>query len=187
MSSNNTYPKSMMFYHLLGFLLVIAAYVTISMTDLFPRGSSLRGVAIQTHFLVGIILIMFFIPRFFIRVKKFKSIPPITPSLSKNNKILANLGHFALYAWMVIMPLLGWALVSANYGSVNIYGINIPGIIAQNKEIASLLKELHEVFAGLGMFLIIGHVVMALWHHFKKQNNTMIRMFPWFKWGMKKD
>lgn len=186
MTTQTTYPKSMMFFHLVWLLLVLGAYIAINMTELFPRTSIAHNLVLQTHFFVGLLVLIFVVPRFIIRVKKYKDVPPITPELTKTNKILANAGHIALYIWMVVTPLLGWALASASYWEVNIYGLHIPWIIAQSRDSAKLLRELHEVCAWIGVVLISGHIFMALLHHFKMKDNTMIRMFPWFKWRMKK-
>lgn len=185
MTSNNTYPKSMMFFHLLGIILVLAAYVSVSMTELFSKWSVLNNTVLQTHFFVWLLVLVFVIPRFIVRLKKHKEIPPIVPALTKKNEILAHAWHIAIYVWMVVMPLLGWALASATYGSIDIYGIHIPGIVAKSKDTAKLLSELHEMCGWIGMFLISGHVIMALLHHFKMQDNTITRMFPWFKWRIK--
>lgn len=140
---------------------------------------------LQTHFFIGFLVLLLVVPRFIIRAKNFKIIPPIVPALSPMNQLLAHAGHLALYAWMVVMPLLGWALVSAEMGGVDVFGIHIPGILAQNKDTAEIISELHGACAGIGMFLIIGHGVMALWHHYRMQDTTLIRMFPWWKWGRK--
>lgn len=101
------------------------------------------------------------------------------------NQLLAHAGHLALYAWMVVMPILGWALVSAKLGGVDVFGIHLPGIVAQNRNTAEILEEVHSACGGIGMFLILGHMVLGLWHHYKIQDTTLIRMFPWWKWGRK--
>lgn len=186
MTTQNTYPKSMMHFHLLWLLLVLTAYIVISMTDLFPKWSIFHNVVLQTHFFVGLLVLVLVFPRLILRMRKYKEIPPITPELTKVNKIFVNIGHKALYVWMLLMPLFGWALASATYGSFDIYGIQIPGIVPQSRDNMILFRDLHEMFWGIGMVLISWHVAMALWHHFKMQDDTITRMFPWFKWRIKK-
>lgn len=185
MTTQSTYPKSMMFFHLFGLWAVLAAYGVISMTELFSRWSTSYSIVLQTHFLVGFLVLILVLPRLLIRVKKIKDIPEIVPALSRTNQLLARAGHIVIYIWMIVMPLLGWALVSARMGSVDVFGIRIPGIVAQSPDIAKFLKELHEIFGSIGIFLILGHGAMALWHHYKMQDTTLTRMFPWWKWWHK--
>ena len=78
------------------------------------------------------------------------------------------------------MPLLGWALVSARFGGVDVFGLHIPGIVAQNRDTAKMLLGLHEACGGLGLLLLLGHGAIALWHHFQRKDTTLVRMFPQF-------
>lgn len=178
--AKSTYPKFMIFFHILGILCVILAFTLIYTQDLFGRWSSFRYIWMQGHFLAGLLVLVLVLPRFINRIREYKKIPPIVPSLTSINQLLAHVGHITLYIWMIVMPLLGWALASALYGSISIFGIQIPGIVAQSQDTAKLLRELHEACGGIWLLLVIGHWGMALLHHFKMWDNTLVRMFPWF-------
>lgn len=171
----------MMVFHLLGVLFVALAFGFIWTVEILPRWLHLFDWWMQGHFLAGFLLLLLVLPRFVNRIWNFRKIPPITPELTRMNQLIAHMGHMAIYLWMVVMPLLGWALVSARFGGVDVFGLHIPGIVAQNKDTAKTLLELHEICGSLGLFLLLGHGAMALWHHFRMHDNTLVRMFPQFQ------
>ena len=92
--------------------------------------------------------------------------------------LAAKLGHLALYGLMIGLPLLGWALLSAAGKPIPFFGLELPALVAKNKELADTLKELHETIGVLGYYLIGIHVAAALYHHHIRKDDTMTRMLP---------
>jgi cytochrome b561 len=92
--------------------------------------------------------------------------------------LLAKVVHFALYALMIGLPLLGWLTLSARGKPVPFFGLELPALIGNNQETAKWLKEIHESLATAGYFLIGLHVVAALYHQFVKRDNTLKLMLP---------
>jgi cytochrome b561 len=84
--------------------------------------------------------------------------------------------HVALYIFMIGMPLLGWLILSANGKAVPFFGLQLPMLIAENKELGKLLHEVHEIGASVGYVLLGGHALAALFHHYVKKDNTLLRM-----------
>jgi cytochrome b561 len=93
-------------------------------------------------------------------------------------QLAAKLGHLALYALMIGMPLLGWLSLSAAGKPIPFFGLELPALTGANKEFAKQLKELHETIGTVGYYLIGLHVAAALYHHRIKRDNTMARMLP---------
>ena len=58
------------------------------------------------------------------------------------------------------------------------FGLQLPALIAENKDLASQIKEIHEAVGTTGYFLIGLHAVAALYHHYIKRDNTLTRMLP---------
>lgn len=50
--------------------------------------------------------------------------------------------------------------------------------MAENKALGKELKEIHEVVGTLGYYLIGLHALAALYHHYVKRDNTLVRMLP---------
>jgi cytochrome b561 len=90
----------------------------------------------------------------------------------------ANVMHIALYALMIGMPLLGWLLLSANGKPIPFFGLELPALIGKNKDTADSIKEIHETIGTAGYYLVGAHALAALYHHYVKRDNTLIRMFP---------
>jgi cytochrome b561 len=80
---------------------------------------------------------------------------------------------------MVAMPLLGWLVLSAGGKPIPFFGLELPALLAPNKELGHQIKEVHELGGNLGYALIGGHAAAALFHHYVMRDNTLVRM--WFK------
>jgi cytochrome b561 len=86
--------------------------------------------------------------------------------------------HAALYLLMMVLPLLGWLVLSAGGKPIPFFGLELPALIAENKANAKQIKELHETIATAGYFLIGLHAAAALFHHYWIGDNTLKRMLP---------
>ena len=91
----------------------------------------------------------------------------------------AKLGHLALYALLLIVPLLGWLYSSAAGFKVVLFElVPIPDLVGKNKQLADLLAELHEIFAWTLLVLVIGHVAAVVIHHLRFKDPILTRMRP---------
>ena len=79
---------------------------------------------------------------------------------------------------MIVMPLLGWLILSGESKPVPFFGIQLPALIGENKEFAKQLEEVHELVGNVGYFLIGIHAAAALAHHYIQRDNTLTRMLP---------
>lgn len=89
---------------------------------------------------------------------------------------LVKLGHFLLYAAMLLMPVTGiMYLVGRGFGWQP-FGLEL---IAKGPEIpwmASVGGTLHSPLAWLLLIMVIGHIAIALVHHFVKKDGVLKRM-----------
>jgi cytochrome b561 len=162
--------------HWLMLLLLIAVYAVINLTDLYPKGSAPREALKTWHFMLGLTVLLLVVVRLVNRA--FGSVPAVVPAPSVGQKRLAALMHLVLYALMIFMPILGWLTVSASGQPIPYFGMQLPALLAPDKALADGLKEIHETFGTVGYFLIGGHAVAALFHHFFIRDNTLVRMLP---------
>jgi superoxide oxidase len=112
--------------------------------------------------------------RILIRIKSV--VPPIVPAPSAKEEKVAVLMHVALYGFMLCMPILGWLIISSHGNSVPFWGIHLPALMGENKELHEIFHEMHEVGATIGYLLIGLHAVAGLLHHYKLKDNTLIRI-----------
>lgn len=89
---------------------------------------------------------------------------------------LAAIAHTLLYVTAFAMPLTGWAMSSAGGHGVNLFGLQLPDIVPENKEWGRMFNQWHG-YIGYAMIGIIGlHVAGALKHHFIDRDSTLKRM-----------
>jgi cytochrome b561 len=162
--------------HWLMLLLFIAVYATINLRELYPKGSDPREALKTWHFMLG--MLVFALVWLRLAARFSGPIPLIKPAIPHLQEVSAKLLHLALYVLMIGMPLTGWLLLSAAGKPIPFFGLQLPALIAENKDLASQIKEIHEAVGTTGYFLIGLHAVAALYHHYIKRDNTLTRMLP---------
>jgi len=145
-----------------------------------------RGVATQFdaltntlyswHKLGGFILLWIVLAR--LAYRALKGAPPEEPTVEPWQKRVAGLNHWALYALLVIVPLLGWYATSLYPALTVVGGINLPSIAAPNEKLSAQIFELHKLGAIVLALLALTHIGAALFHHFIRKDNVLRRMMP---------
>lgn len=111
---------------------------------------------------------------------KSVNVRPVLPaSMSKIEKCGAQIGHALLYVFAFAMPLSGWAMSSAAGYPVSMFGLfNMPMLVGPDKDLAKAMNELHGNMAIALIAILVLHIVAALFHHFVRKDNVLIRMLP---------
>lgn len=160
--------------HWLMLLLIVAVYAFIEFRGMYPKGSDPRELMKALHFMLG--MSVFFLALLRLIVRFSTKTPDIIPEPKPLEKLLAKLMHIALYIFMIGMPLLGWLILNANGKTVPFFGLQLPVLIAENKGLSKQLREIHEIGGSVGYFLLGIHALAALFHHYVKKDNTLLRM-----------
>lgn len=103
--------------------------------------------------------------------------PPLPASVGGLQRRAAALGHGTLYAFLLALPLSGWLLSSAAAYSVSWFNLfAFPDLIAPGEGAEALLARIHS-WLGEGLFWVaLGHLAVALWHHFVDADGVLMRM-----------
>jgi cytochrome b561 len=176
-NSKSRYGKAVIGLHWTMLLLLAAVYACMELRGLAPRGSELRGALKPLHFLLGLSVLALVVIRLAVRWSAGAA-PRIQPALPKWQDRLARLMHFALYAFMIATPLLGWLTLSAEGKPIVLFGLHVPLLVGANAALGKQLQDVHEALATAGYFLIGIHAAAALFHHYLKRDNTLLRMLP---------
>ncbi|MEY4977196.1 MAG: hypothetical protein RIQ97_2391 [Pseudomonadota bacterium] len=105
--------------------------------------------------------------------------PAAPEGVSAGMARLATLGHLALYALMLLIPLSGWLMSSAKGVPTVWFGLwPIPDLLPRDRALGDALQLVHRALNYLLMATIAGHVAAALWHHTVRKDDTLRRMLP---------
>jgi cytochrome b561 len=103
--------------------------------------------------------------------------PPLPPDLPSWQKILAKLSHLLLYALMFLLPLVGWAMLSAAAYPIMLFGsVHLPPILPHDVRIYALLRAAHTDLALLLIAVFIAHLGAALFHALIRRDSVLQSM-----------
>ena len=162
--------------HWIMLLLLIAVYACIELRVFFPKGSDLRTALKTWHFMLG--LSVFVLASLRLVVHLINPVDLIESAMPRWSTLLSKFMQITLYIFMMGMPLAGWLLLSAEGKPIPFFGLQLPALIGENKDLAELIKEIHATSATVGYFLIGLHASAALFHHYVLKDNTLLRILP---------
>lgn len=163
--------------HWLTLLLLVAVYALIELRGVFPKGSDAREAMKTWHFTLGLALFGLVFAR--LAMRRLFETPPIEPTPAAWQQHLATAMHVALYAFLVVMPLLGWLTLSAKGKPVPFFGLELPALLSPDKALGKRIEGIHEAIGTIGYFLIGLHAAAGLFHHYVLRDDTLRRMSPW--------
>ncbi|MGC1884807.1 MAG: cytochrome b [Stellaceae bacterium] len=132
---------------------------------------------VSIHKPLGISILVLALGRLALRLRY--GAPALPADLPEPMKLAAHLSHYALYALMIGMPLLGWAMLSAAaYPVVLFGGAHLPAILPQSDRLHTLLWNAHLYLAFVFFALILLHVAAALFHALVRRDGVFDAMAP---------
>lgn len=162
--------------HWLMVLLFIGVYACIELRGNFPKGSDMRELLKQWHFMLGLSILALVWLRLIARA--IAPTPKIKPALPAWQAVPATLMHWALYALMICAPLAGWLILSGADKPIPFWGLELPALIGKNPDLAKEIKYWHELAGSVGYWLIGLHAAAGIAHHYLLRDNTLTRMLP---------
>jgi len=134
-------------------------------------------VLVAIHKPLGIAVLVLAVLRLIVRLRY--GAPPLPADLPAPMKLAAELSHYALYALMIAMPLIGWAMLSAAaYPVVLFGGVHLPPILPQSDNLHTLLWDAHFYLAFVFFAMILMHVAAALFHALIRRDGVFQAMAP---------
>jgi cytochrome b561 len=133
------------------------------------------GVLYDGHKLLGLLILLLAAVRLAYRLAH--GAPPSQPSLAAWQKTMSHVTHWAIYAMLLAVPLLGWLAISY-YGPFRPFGLALPVLAAENGDRAQRFFALHRLAAYALIVLIGMHVGAALFHYVVRKDGVMRRMLP---------
>jgi len=168
-------PRKLVALHWLTVLCVVLAAAFILTRDQLD-GRTVRLWLLEGHRHFGLIVFLLFFVRVALRVRLGK-LPP-THESHWTLRWVAGLTHIALYAILLVLPLLGWALSNAQDKPVHFLGLTLPALVAADEDLADQLQAWHIDAAWVLLALICLHIAGALYHHFVVRDRVLRAMLP---------
>ena len=132
---------------------------------------------VQIHKPLGIAILMLALIRLALRL--FYGAPALPADLPEPMKLAAHLSHYAFYALMIGLPLLGWGMLSAaSYPIVLFGGFRLPSILPLSDSLHTILWDAHHYLALCFFALILLHVAAALFHALVRHDGVFEAMAP---------
>jgi cytochrome b561 len=132
------------------------------------------GILYDGHKLLGLCILLLAAVRLAYRLAR--GAPPSEPSLAAWQKALSHATHWAIYATLFAVPLLGWLAISY-YGPFRPFGLAFPVLAAENGDRAERFFAYHRL-AAYALIVLIGMHIAALFHYAIRQDGVMRRMLP---------
>ncbi|MBA6139740.1 MULTISPECIES: cytochrome b [Pseudomonas] len=164
------HPFARLLHWLMAVLILAMLFIGVSMVaDLSQR----HPVLVSLHKATGLALLVLVVLR--IAVRLAVPHPPLPPALPTLQRWAAGASHLLLYALMLAMPLLGWAMLSAgDYPRP----LGLPAIAPHNLQLYAVLRQAHG-WAGYLLFAtVLVHVAAALMHAWVRRDGVLRSMWP---------
>ncbi|MDI1284057.1 MAG: cytochrome b/b6 domain-containing protein [Reyranella sp.] len=106
--------------------------------------------------------------------------PPALPdTVTRWERALAPIGHWALLLLLLAMPLSGWLMSSAAGVSVAWFGVlPLPDLIPRNEDLFEALRTAHFVLSRALIVVVALHVAAVLYHDVLRRDGIFRRMWP---------
>lgn len=139
---------------------------------------SLTNLLYAWHKLIGFTILLLTLVRFSIKVTTRR--PPYSQSISLVKIRLATTLHYLLYVLLLLVPLFGWAGVTAYPALITVGDMNLPAMpfITKDEVFAKQLFQIHGYLAFLLGGLILLHTMAGLWHLLINKDGVFQRIWP---------
>jgi cytochrome b561 len=132
------------------------------------------GKLYDSHKLIGLTILVLALARLAYRLAH--GAPADEPTLEPWQKAASHITHWAIYALLIVVPMLGWLAISY-YGPFAPFGIKLPVLAAQDDVKATQVFHWHRL-AAYALILMIGmHVGAALFHYLIRMDGVLRRMW----------
>ena len=175
-NSNERWGRvSQLLHWLIVVLIVVMAYLGLTMTDLPNNPYKIRLYAL--HKSIGLSLLALVILRLLWR--GYTGAPRPLPGIPAWQERVASLTHFALYVLLLAIPLSGWIFNSAAGFPMQWFGVvNLPALTGRSTALRELSGTWHELLFWALIVLALVHAAAAIYHHLFQHDATLARMLP---------
>lgn len=179
-NSETSYGSVAKFFHwgmflLISGLVVVGFYMHGLPADT-PEQAGYKYDLYDQHKAFGIVALILVTIRLGWRLKN--PVPKMPDGMRKIELLSAHAMHILLYFLMFAQPLSGWLRSSYGGHDTEIFGMALPMLVAKDKGLEDFFHETHEMLASVLIAAFLLHVGAALYHHFVRKDDVLLRMSP---------
>ncbi|MCY1424455.1 Prokaryotic cytochrome b561 [compost metagenome] len=101
--------------------------------------------------------------------------PPLPSDLPAAQRWAAKASHVLLYALMLVMPLIGWGMLSAGGYPLP---LSLPALLPHDLKLYAVLRTAHSWLAYLLFATVLVHLAAALVHGLVRRDGVLRSMWP---------
>jgi len=103
--------------------------------------------------------------------------PPLPDDVSPLIRLVAHATHLALYALLILLPIVGFLATNAWGFPLKVFGVlPLPAPIGKDEALAKIFSTLHWCGALAGGILLAGHLGGVVFHTFVRKDGLLRRM-----------
>ncbi|MBN3789880.1 cytochrome b/b6 domain-containing protein [Burkholderia sp. Ac-20353] len=137
--------------------------------------SERHAVLVAVHKPLGVAVLVLVCLRVVVRLSS--RAPALPGDLPGWQKAAAHGSHLVMYALMVAMPLIGWAMLSAGGYPVTLGGgVQLPAIVSADPVAFAWLRIAHRWVAYLFFATFLAHFAAALYHGLVRRDGVLKAM-----------
>lgn len=133
-SETQKYSSALRWTHWLTAFAILAAYLAVNLADSKDPSANGFSTTMKLHFLAGLVVLVILVPRIISR--RGRAAPPVLPPLSPLTRFAASVAHAALYAFLLVQPVLG--VLQVNYLGLRVpvpfTSYSLPALVEANSD-----------------------------------------------------
>ncbi|WP_200328334.1 cytochrome b [Thiocystis violacea] len=136
-------------------------------------GEDTTNTLFMAHKSFGILLLLLTLLRIVLRVRT--PAPPYDPPLGALERLVGGGIHLLLYVLLIGLPIGGWIATAASGYPIQFFGMTLPGLVGENKELGEMLFFYHGLGGLIVAVLVLIHIAAGL-KHWRLKDGIMTRI-----------
>jgi len=162
------------FHWLTAALVLTSMPIGITMAN-FDLGGPVEDPMYHIHRSIGAVVLVLTIGRLTYRLTH--PAPPLPADMPAWQQATALATHWALYALLIVQPIVGWIATSAYRAPVLFFWLfDLPPIWREDRPFSEAMFVVHRSMGIFIAILVLIHIGAALYHHFVLKDGVLKRM-----------
>ena len=141
----------------------------------FDFGAAVEDTLYHLHRSIGALLLPIVLVRLIYRLRH--PAPPLPADMPAIQQFAAHATHWALYALLIVQPIVGWIATSAYRAPMLLFWLfELPPIWPEDQPFSEAMFAVHRSLGIVIALLICAHIGAALYHHFIRKDGVLMRM-----------